>query len=59
MASTRAFALVAALIAGALALLVLKIIGLVVKFARVIALLITLAAWMGFTAIAQKFQRPR
>jgi hypothetical protein len=52
----RLFTILAALIAGAMALLVLKLIGLVIKFALVIALLITLAAWLGFEAIARKFR---
>ena len=54
--TARGLAIIAALIAGAVALLVLKFIGLVVKYALVIALLITLAAWIGFAAIAQKFR---
>jgi hypothetical protein len=54
----RGFILIAALIAGAMALLVLKIIGLVIKYALIIALLVTLAAWVGFAAIAQKFNKP-
>ena len=56
MVNMRAFALIAALIAGAVALLVLKVIGLVIKFAFVIALLVTLAAWIGFAAIGEKFR---
>ena len=48
-----------ALIAGAIALLVLKIIGLVIKYAIIIALLITLAAWIGFAAVARTFRKPR
>ena len=55
--TARGLAIVAALIAGFAALLVLKVIGLVIKYALVIALLVTLAAWIGFAAIAQKFRR--
>ena len=55
----RGFVLVAALIAGAVALLVLKIIGLVIKFALVIAALVTLAAWLGFQSIARRFTPPK
>jgi hypothetical protein len=51
----RLFEIVAALIAGAVALLVLKIIGLVIKFALIVALLITFAAWLVFRAISRKF----
>jgi hypothetical protein len=51
----RAFEIIAALIAGAVALLVLKVIGLVIKFALIVALLITLAAWLVFRAISAKF----
>ncbi|HEY2835831.1 MAG TPA: hypothetical protein VGI89_04615 [Rhizomicrobium sp.] len=57
--TARGLAIIAALIAGAVALLVLKFIGLVIKFALIIALLITLAAWISFAAIAQKFREPR
>ena len=57
--SLRGFEIVAALIAGAVALLVLKVIGLVIKFALIIALLVTLFAWIGFAAIAQRFRDPR
>jgi len=52
----RGFAVIAALIAGAMMLLVLKVIGLVLKFAFIIALLFTLAAWLAFSAIAGKFR---
>jgi hypothetical protein len=51
----RAFEIIAALIAGAVALLVLKMIGLIIKFALIIALLITLAAWLVFRAISSRF----
>ena len=51
----RAFEIIAALIAGALALFVLKVIGLVIKFALIIALLIALAAWLVFRGISRKF----
>ena len=51
----RAFEIIAALIAGAVALFVLKVIGLVIKFALIIALLITLAAWLVFRAISSRF----
>ncbi len=51
----RSFEIIAALIAGAVTLLVLKMIGLIVKFAIIIALLITLAAWLAFRAIGGKF----
>lgn len=54
--SLRLVAIIAALIAGAMALLVLKLIGLVIKFALIVALLITLGAWIGFEAIARKFR---
>lgn len=53
--SLRLFEIIAALIAGAVALLVLKMIGLIVKFALIIALLITLAAWLAARAISAKF----
>ena len=49
------FEVIAALIAGAVALLVLKMIGLILKFAFVIALLITLGAFFAARAIAAKF----
>ena len=52
----RSLEVIAALIVGAVALLVLKIIGLVIKFAFIIALLVTLAAWIAFAAIAEKFR---
>ena len=52
----RSLEVIAALIAGAIALLVLKIIGLVIKFAFIIALLVALAAWITFAAIAEKFR---
>jgi hypothetical protein len=55
----RSFEIIAALIAGAVALLALKIIGLVIKFAIIIALLITLVAWLVFAAIGRKFSGPR
>lgn len=51
----RAYEIVAALIVGAVALLVLEVIGLVIKFALIIALLLTFAAWLGFRALARKF----
>jgi hypothetical protein len=51
----RAFEIIAALIAGAVALFVLKVIGLVIKFALIIALLITLAAWLVFRSISRRF----
>ena len=51
----RLFEIIAALIAGAVALLVLKVIGLVIKFALIIALLITFAAWLVFRGISGKF----
>jgi hypothetical protein len=51
----RAFEIIAALIAGAVALLVLKMIGLIIKFALIIALLVTLAAWLVFRAISSRF----
>ena len=51
----RAFEIIAALIAGAVALFVLKVIGLVIKFALIIALLITLAAWLVFRGISRRF----
>lgn len=54
--TTRGLALIAALIAGAVALLVLKVIGLVIKFALIIALLITVGAWLFFIGLAQKFR---
>ena len=54
----RMLEIVAALIAGVVALFVLKLIGLVIKFALVIALLITFAAWLGFRAVGRKFSRP-
>jgi hypothetical protein len=55
----RAFEITAALIAGAVALFVLKLIGLILKFALIVALLITLAAWLGARAIGRKFTAPR
>jgi hypothetical protein len=51
----REFEIAAALIAGAVALLVLEAIGLVIKFALIIALLVTFAAWLVFRRIFRKF----
>ena len=51
----RAIEIIAALIASAAALLVLKIIGLVIKFAIIAALLVTLAAWLVARAISRTF----
>jgi hypothetical protein len=51
----RAIEIIAALIAGAAALLVLKVIGLVIKFAIIAALLVTLAAWLVARAISRTF----
>lgn len=51
----RSFEIIAALIAGAVTLLVLTLIGLIIKFAIIIAALITLAAWLAFRAIGGKF----
>ena len=53
----RAFEITVALIAGVMTLFVLKLIGLVIKFAFLIALLITLAAWLGARAIGRRFDR--
>lgn len=53
--SLRTFEVIAALIAGAVALLVLKMIGLILKFAFVIALLITLGAWLVARSISARF----
>jgi len=53
--SLRMVEIIAALIAGAVALLVLKMIGLIIKFAFIIALLITLGAWLAARVIAAKF----
>jgi len=53
--SLRLFEIVAALIAGAVALLVLKMIGLILKFAFVVALFITLGAWLAARNISRKF----
>ena len=55
----RAFEIIAALIAGVATLFVLKLIGLVIKFALIIALLITLAAWLGARAIGREIRRAR
>lgn len=55
----RAFEIIAALIAGVATLFALELIGLVIKFALIIALLITLAAWLGARAISRKFAGPR
>ena len=55
----RAFEIIAALIAGAVALLVLEVIGLVVKFALIIALLVTLGAWLAARAIGRTFTSRR
>ena len=55
----RAFELVAALIAGAMALLVMEVIGLILKLALVVALLVTLGAWLAFRAIGRKFTSRR
>lgn len=57
--SLRPFAILAALIAGLAALFVLKLIGLLIKFAFAIALLVALAAFFAFEAIARKFRAPR
>ena len=53
--SLRMFEIIAALIAGAAALLVLKMIGLVIKLALLFALLITLAAWLVARSISARF----
>lgn len=53
--SLRLFEIIAALIAGAAALLVLKLIGLVIKLALIFALLITLAAWLAARSISARF----
>lgn len=57
--SLRLFAILAALIAGVAALFALKLIGLVIKFALGLALLVALAAFVAFEAIARKFRQPR
>jgi hypothetical protein len=54
--SVRLVEIIAAVIAGAVALLVLKMIGLIIKFAFLIALLITLCAWLVARAISAKFK---
>ena len=54
----RLFEIIAALIAGAAALLVLKMIGLVIKLALLFALLITLAAWLVARSISARFTPP-
>ncbi len=51
------FELVAALIVGAVALFVLKLIGLILKLALIAALLVTLAAWLVFSAIRRTFAK--
>jgi len=56
--SLRLFEIIAALIAGAAALIVLKLIGLVIKLALIFALLITLAAWLVARAISRNFSPP-
>lgn len=53
--SLRLFEIIAALIAGAAALLVLKLIGLVIKLALIFALLITLAVWLVARSISARF----
>lgn len=55
----RAFEIIAALIAGAVALLALEVIGLIVKFALIIAFLVTLGAWLAARAIGRKFTSRR
>lgn len=55
----RAFEIIAALIVGAVALLALEVIGLIVKFALIIALLVTLGAWLAARAIGRKFTSRR
>ena len=53
----RMLEIVAAVIAGVVALFVLKLLGLIIKFALIIALLVTFAAWLGFRAVGRKFDR--
>ncbi len=53
------FELVAAAIVGVIALFVLKLLGLVIKFAFIIALLLTLAGWLVFRSISRTFSKRR
>ena len=53
----RAFEIIVALIAGVAALFTLELIGVVIKFALIFALLITVAAWLGARAISRRFDR--
>jgi hypothetical protein len=55
--SLRMLEIVAAVIAGVVALFVLKLLGLIIKFALIIALLVTFVAWLGLRAIGRKFDR--
>ena len=57
--TARGISLLAAVIAGAALLLVLRVIGLLIKIALVIALVFTLLAWPVFAAIGRRFSRPR
>jgi hypothetical protein len=50
----RSFAVIAAVIVGVVALFALKLIGLILKYAFVIALILTLAAWIGFRGLERK-----
>jgi hypothetical protein len=50
----RSFAVIAAVIVGVVALFALKLIGLILKYAFVIALILTLAAWIGFRGLEKK-----
>ena len=52
----RAFEIIVALIVGAIALLVLKVIGIIIKFALIAALLVTLVAWLVVRAIRRTFE---
>lgn len=55
----RSFAVIAAVIVGVIALFVLKLIGLILKFALIIAVILTLAAWLGFRGLERNFNSRR
>jgi hypothetical protein len=50
----RPFEIIVALIVGVLALFVLQVIGLVIKLAVIIALLVTVGAWVLIRAIGRQ-----
>ena len=55
----RSFAVIAAIIVGVIALFVLKLIGLILKYALIIAAILTLAAWLGFRGLERNINSRR